>query len=242
MQGGPCAYPRNPNPERDIYAALLVDLKEWVSHGTEPPPSSYPLLAEHQLVPANADAMGFPRTAVLPDPDGMVNPLLVYDLGRDFHYNDVSGRIAAEPPTVISVIPQLVPRVNADGNEVGGIHTVQQDAALGTYLGWNVTTAGFVKGQLCSLAGSFIPFAATRAERELRGDPRLSLEERYGDQEGFGCAVQHAARELVAERLLLKAEAERMEQQAAESNVLPTAANSSATARAVAGKICIGEK
>jgi hypothetical protein len=186
--------------------------------------------------------MGFPRTAVLPDPDGLANPLLVYNLGPDFHYNDLSGSIAAEPPTVMSVIPQLVPRVNADGNEVGGIHTVQQDAALGTYLGWNVTTAGFVKGQLCSLSGSFIPFAATRAEREALGDPRLSIEERYGDQEGFQCAVQHAAKKLVAKRLLLEADAKRIEEQAAKSNVLPTAAHSSNSARAVAEKVCIGEK
>jgi hypothetical protein len=242
IRGGPCTYPTNPNPEDDIYAALLVDLKEWVSKSTEPPPSSYPRVSTNELVPANANTMGFPQTAVLPDPGGMANPLLVYDLGPDFHYDDLSGSIPEEPPTVMSVIPQLVPRVNADGNEVGGIHTVQQDASLGTYLGWNVTSAGFVKGQLCSLAGSFIPCAATRAEREALGDPRLSIEERYGDQEGFQCAVQRAARKLVAKRLLLEADAERIGEQAAKSNVLPTAAHSSSAARAVAEKICIGEK
>lgn len=238
IQGGPCAYPRNPNPEWNIYAALLVDLKEWVAKGTEPPPSSYPRLAAHELVPANADAMGFPRTGVLPNPDGMVNPLLVYNLGPDFLYNDLSGPVAAEPPSVVYVIPQLVPRVNADGNEIGGIHTVQQEAALGTYLGWNVTTAGFVKGQLCSLTGSFIPFATTRAERQELGDPRLSLEERYGDQEGFECVVKHAANDLLAKRLLLTTDADGVRNQASRSNVLPRAVNSSATARALGEKIC----
>ncbi|KAA6462011.1 hypothetical protein DYQ86_10300 [Acidobacteria bacterium AB60] len=238
IQGGPCAYPRNPNPEWEIYNALLADLKEWVAEGKEPPPSSYPRVAAHELVPASAEAMGYPQTAVLPDPDGMVNPLLVYDLGPGFRDNDLSGSLATQPPRVMTVIPPLVPRVDVDGNEVGGVHTVQQDAALGTYLGWNVTTAGFAKGQLCSLAGSFIPFAATRAEREANGDPRLSLEERYGDLDGFVCAVHRAAQRLIERRLLLKGDAERIEGDAARSQVLSAAANSSAAARAVAQKVC----
>ncbi len=33
----------------------------------------------------------------------------------------------------------LVPRVDADGNEVGGVPVVLTDAPLGTYLGWNIT-------------------------------------------------------------------------------------------------------
>lgn len=242
IAGGPCVYPTNPNPESDIYWALLAALKEWVADGKEPPPSSYPRLAEHELVPANADAMGFPRTAVLPNPDGMVNPLPVYDLGPGFNYNDVSGAVASEPPAVGMVIPNLVPRVDADGNETSGIHTVQQEAGLGTYLGWNVTAAGFSKGQLCSLAGSFVPFAATRGERDALGDPRLSLEERYGDQEGFECVVKHAAAGLVARRLLLDADAARILEQAGRSKVLPAAKNSSAEARLIGERVCAKAK
>lgn len=223
-------------------AALLVDLKQWIADGTEPPPSSYPKLADKELVPANAKSMGFPQTALLPNPDGMVNPLLIYDLGSDFHYNDLSGPIASQPPAVVGAVPPLVPRVNVDGNEIGGIHTVQQEAALGTFLGWNVTSAGFTKGQLCSLTGSFIPFATTRAERGALGDPRPSLEERYGDQEGFLCVVRHAAAELVKRRLLLAADAERMEAQASESKVLPAASDSSASARMLAKRICSAAK
>jgi hypothetical protein len=37
------------------------------------------------------------------------------------------------------VIPLKVPRVDADGNELGGVPTVLRDAPLGTYLGWNIT-------------------------------------------------------------------------------------------------------
>jgi len=238
IAGGPCVYPPNPNPEFEIYRALLADLKEWVAEGKEPPPSSYPQLGEHELVPANADAMGFPRTAVLPNPDGMVNPLLTYGLGPNFDSNDLSGALANEPPTVVGVVPQLVPRVDPDGNEIGGIHSVQQMAALGTYLGWNVTATGFAKGQLCSLAGSFIPFAATRAEREALGDPRLSLEERYGDQEGFECVVRRAAKGLVDRRLLLENDASRIVEEASRSRVLPDAKNASGEAKTIGERAC----
>ena len=48
-----------------------------------------------------------------------------------------------------------------------------------------------------------MPFARTRAEREAAGDPRPSLEERYGTQEGYVCAVRRAADRLVRDRYLL---------------------------------------
>jgi hypothetical protein len=54
--------------------------------------------------------------------------------------------------------------------------------------------------------GSFIPFARTKAEREKTGDPRLSLEERYGTKEAFLAKVQEAAKPLVKQRLLLESD------------------------------------
>src|SRR5262249_10550452 len=61
-------------------------------------------------------------------------------------------------------------------------------APLGTYMGWNIASAGFHQGQLCNYTGGWIPFARTRAERMANGDPRLSLEERYGDHAGYVAA------------------------------------------------------
>ena len=63
---------------------------------------------------------------------------------------------------------------------------------LGTYTGWNGTAAGFFKGQPCGggLTGGYIPFAKSKAERDAIGDPRPSLEERYGTQAGYICAVK----------------------------------------------------
>jgi hypothetical protein len=76
---------------------------------------------------------------------------------------------------------------------------------LGTYTGWNVYRAQ--PGELADRDGSLIPFARTRQEREAAGDPRPSLEERYGTREAYVAKVKAAAEALVAERLLLPADA-----------------------------------
>ena len=54
------------------------------------------------------------------------------------------------------------------------------------------------------MAGSYIPFAKTRAEREKSKDPRLSLEERYPSREAYIRRVQEAADKLARERYLLQ--------------------------------------
>ncbi len=38
-----------------------------------------------------------------------------------------------------------------------------------------------------------VPFAITQAERLANGDPRLSLQERYGTHDGYVAAVRAAA-------------------------------------------------
>ena len=68
--------------------------------------------------------------------------------------------------------------------------------------------------------GGFIPFAATRAERLANGDPRLSLEERYGTHARFVAKVREAADRLVAGRYLLKTDADRIVADAEASAVL----------------------
>ena len=90
-------------------------------------------------------------------------------------------------------------------------------APLGTYLGWNITASGFFKGQICGFSGGYMPFAITRAERTKSGDPRPSLEERYGTHEGYVCAAKRAAGALVRDRFLLQADADRMIEAAAKT-------------------------
>jgi hypothetical protein len=238
--GAACLLPTNPNPERDIDRALLVALKLWLVSGKEPPPSVYPTLAAGTLVPADAHSLGFPLAPMLPSPDAIANPLLVYDLGDRFRANDLSGIVTYRPSAIKLVVPATVPRVDADGNEVGGIHTVLQQAALGTYLGWNVTASGFNKGQYCSFQGSYVPFAKTKAERLATADTRLSLEERYGSQRGYACVAKRAAEDLQKRGLLLPEDAKATIEQAALSAVLPEDASVNDMDRKIADNVCKG--
>ena len=105
-------------------------------------------------------------------------------------------------------------------------------------LGWNVTASGFAKDRICGFSGGAVPFAKTRADRLAAGDPRLSIEERYGTLEGYVCTVRAAADRLVTDRLLLRADADRTIRQAQESNVLPRSSVSSPEARATETQLC----
>jgi len=215
-----CVLPANPNSEAETMRALTVALLDWVRTGKEPPPSRYPRLDRGELAPAAAVAAGFPRIPGAPSPANLVNMLADFDFGPGFHYADESGAISKQPPTVKQLLPTLVPRVDADGSDVGGVPSVLRQAALGSYLGWNPTARGFDKGQQCTLSGGYIPFAKTRVERMASGDPRLSLEERYRDHAGYVTAVKAAAEKAVSERFLLREDADKLIAQATASDVL----------------------
>ena len=217
---GACDLPANPNPQVEQMRALIVALTDWVTKNTAPPDSVYPRLDRGELVAPNHVTMGFPPIPGAPLPNNMINALLDYDFGSEFKYADLSGVMTMQPPIIKRVLPMLVPKVDADGNETSGIASPLHQAPLGTYLGWNVTRSGFYKGRACGFAGGFIPFAKTKAERLAAGDPRPSLEERYRDHAGYVSVVKAAAQRLAQQRFLLPEDAERLIRQAEESNVL----------------------
>lgn len=243
--------PGNPVTHDHTVNAIRVHFRDWVMHGTLPPDSLYPTLrgpkGERNLVDANKDAMGFPTIPVaaaqtilgvpgqgwrltVPEggPTGFINPVLDYDWGPDFNPTDGSGVPTNIPPPIKQVIRMLVPRVDADGNELGGVPVVLRDAPLGTYMGWNVTAASsvangprpFHQGQICDYVGGMIPFAKTKADRLLTGDPRPSLEERYKNHAGYVAAVKAAAANAVAKGFLLQADADLLASEADASKVL----------------------
>jgi hypothetical protein len=218
--------------------ALTVALIDWVVNGTPPPASRYPTLADGMLVPATRAATGFPLIPGVQFPENLVNAVLDYDFGPAFRYNDMSGVITRQPPPIKQVLPTLVPRVNQDGNEIAGVASVLHQAPLGTYLGWNIQASGFFKGQLCGFTGGYVPFAATKAERLQTNDPRLSLEERYGSQEGYVCVVRHAAEALVGERFLSREDADRTIAAAVRARVLPSGAEATPENRARGEEVC----
>ena len=91
---------------------------------------------------------------------------------------------------------------DSDGNELGGVPTVQRDAPLATYLGWNITSSGFHAGQVCNYVGGMVPFAVEDADK-VPGDPRPSLRARYGTHDGYVAAVRAAADNAACQGYLL---------------------------------------
>jgi len=215
-------FPANPVPFTETTNALRVHFRNWVMKGTPPPPSLWPTLKAGYLVDPTKKAMGFPSIPGVPAsaPTGLMNPLIDYDWGPNYKYVDASGAPTKIPPSIKQVFDGKAPRVDADGNELGGAPVVLVGAPLGTYLGWNVVADGFHAGQLCNYVGGMIPFAKTKAERLASGDPRLSLEERYQTHDGYVEAVKSAAAAAVAQGFLLPEDADALIKQAGASKVL----------------------
>jgi hypothetical protein len=204
----------NPVPSVALVNRMRVALREWVLHGTEPPASRWPLMRgaknERTLVEATKQAMGFPSGVPgIPDSiflaENFAFPILDYDWGPEFDEFNATGNPTNIPPPIKAVVKTMVPKVDADGNELGGVPTVLRDAPLGTYLGWNITagpgapgfnTANpqpFHKGQVCNYVGGMVPFARTKVQRLANNDPRPSLQERYSTHDGYVAAVKAAA-------------------------------------------------
>lgn len=111
----------------------------------------------------------------------------------------------------------MVSAVDADGNEIAGIRLPEQSVPLATYTGWNLFNAeSGPTHELSSMAGSFLPFPRTRAEREATGDPRPSIEERYESREQYLGLVAEAALDLIEAGYLLGADLPEMLKEAGE--------------------------
>ncbi len=212
----------NPLPHTETANAIRTHFRNWVMKNEAPPASRYPTLKSGFLVDATKDALGFPTIPGVPAsaPTGLINPVLDYDLGPDFNALDGSGAATLVPPAIKHVIAMKAPRVDADGNELGGVPVVLHEAPLGSYLGWNITAAGFHRGQECNYAGGMIPFAKTKQERLASGDPRLSLEERYVNHDGYVAAVEIATKKAEASGFLLADDAAALIRAAKDSDVL----------------------
>ncbi len=211
--GGPpqCKYPGSPNDARFVHRAAFDALDRWVTKNALPPPSKMPTLREGTLVSPKRDSR-FEQVQWPEIPDiiytGLVNRFELLDFGSGFRNEDVSGIITEHPPRRTGrEYPILVPQVDADGNDLGGIRSNLLLAPTATYTGFNERAAGYSEGGFCDNRGIVSPFPKTRAERLATGDSRLSLEERYTDHAGYVAAVRVAAEKLVADRYLLPEDA-----------------------------------
>ncbi len=194
---GEFRHPLNFAQQRWTLRALLIAMDDWVASGTAPPASRYPTLARGELV--RRESVRFPATA------SMALPAYMPGVWRlDFGPQFASAGVIAEPPRVGGPYPVLVPQVDADGNDRGGIPQVEVAVPLGTYTGWNVTVPALGDLRyLSGLTGSFEPFARTRDQRTRARDARPAIEERYRDRADYLARVGDAARALVRDRFML---------------------------------------
>lgn len=226
-----CNAKGNPTGYREATRALALHLQRWVADGRAPPSSRYASNADGTL--AEANAIGWPAVPGITFA-GTHNGLVRVDRGAQFVAADESGIMA--PPRVIAgaTYRVLLPKVDADGNELGGYPLPARRAPLGTYTGWSLRKAGFGEGDLCSLQGSFVPFARTEAERGAAQDPRPSLEARYGTEEGYQCALQRAVAAAQQDGMLLEEDVSRIRL----TSGLGSNADATPAARAIAQQRC----
>jgi hypothetical protein len=187
---GPCVNPRNPHSASPALRALLVAIEEWVRTGVPAPPSRVPSIADGTAISSD--------TVTMPAVLGFAPPPVANRISAPVDWVDPPARLDNFYGTRVCA-------VDADGNEIAGIRLPPIAVPLGTYTGWNAYRAQ--PCELCDRDGSLIPFARDKRERETTGDPRPSLEERYGNRDAYVARVKAAAEALVADRLLLPADA-----------------------------------
>ncbi|HYB70108.1 MAG TPA: alpha/beta hydrolase domain-containing protein [Candidatus Bathyarchaeia archaeon] len=174
-----------------LLRACLVSLDRWVVEGIEPPPSRHPRLDDGTAVPPARLAANFARIPNAHYPRHSVRP-------RRLDWTVL-------PPTPGAPFGTLVSAVDADGNETGGIILPELAVPVAAHTGWNLRHPDIGgTDQLLMFAGSTLPFARTRAEREATGDPRPSIAERYPSRAEYLERVRRAAEALAREGYLLQ--------------------------------------
>lgn len=214
---GVCLNDTNTTFHGPTMRALLGALDDWADKGIAPPPSNFARLEDGGLVSVSEYAALFPSIPGVAKP-GVVNGVNVLDYGPDF--GSTGGRLTVLPPKHGAAYAVRVPRPDRDGLDVAGVTPIEVAAPIATLTGWNLRAAGARAPHLCALAGSYIPFKATRLDRLRAGDPRLSLEERYRTHAGYVAAVKRAAKDLVRRRFLLPEDAAAYVRKAEDSDIL----------------------
>jgi hypothetical protein len=114
----------------------------------------------------------------------------------------------------------LFSAVDEVGNQIPGIRLPRVENPIGTYAGWNPRAAGHAENDLSANSGGWAPLAVTQEERQGTGDPRLSLEERYGTHGGWVSKVSRTATGLVRQGYLLPRDRDKIISEAAQQRLL----------------------
>ncbi|MDQ8731791.1 alpha/beta hydrolase domain-containing protein [Bradyrhizobium sp. LHD-71] len=195
---GPNANAVNWQSPLPAVRALLVAMEDWVVRGIAPPESHVPSIADGTAVD--------PATIRFPTAPDFALPC-VHGSNRTtpVDWIDPPGSPDNESGKADGAYVTLVSAVDPDGNEVAGIRLPPVAVPLATFTGWNVFRD--LPDEFADRDGSFVLFARTKAEREATADTRLSLAERYRSLDDYVSQVKACVDRLVADRLLLLADA-----------------------------------
>ena len=187
----------SPLPIRWFWRAMIANMNAWVQSGTVPPESRYPRIADGTLVP-----LAKLRFPALPGMTPPVSAAQGWDL--DFGPNWRGGILSEQPPVVGQPYPTLVPQVDADGNDLGGIRLPEITAPLATYTGWNLRDPSIgAPNERTAFLGSFVPLPRDAGEAAAGHDPRHPITSRYKSYEDFREQFQKTLDGLVHERYIL---------------------------------------
>jgi hypothetical protein len=192
---GICTNHQNVVSTVAFFRGTLTLMQKWLE-GNPPPPSLYPKRENGTLVPFETWRANFPTIpgTLLPREP---NRLFDVDYGADF---DTGAAAPADPAVDTSLkYAVLVPATDADGNDRAGLLAPMVQVPLGTYTGWNLRNRGYGYGALHDFSGSYIPFPETAEEREMTGDPRLAILERFSSPQEYTQAIRRVAEDLCAE-------------------------------------------
>lgn len=197
-------YHYNSLSYQPLVRAALVNLASWVRDGRTPPASKHPRRADGTAVPRDVALQSLEKIPGVRRQEPLT-PVGSFDYGQDA----TPWCITKFPPDFLGPYPDLVPAVDRDGNDLGGIRLPDLEAPLATYTGWNARHADIGgEGQPLVLAGATLPFPVTAAARRATGDPRPSIEERYESKEAFLAEIRQAAVELVRQGYMLEEDVE----------------------------------
>ncbi|WP_263359119.1 alpha/beta hydrolase domain-containing protein [Acidicapsa ligni] len=193
-----------PLPIRWFWRAMIANMDAWVRSGTMPPESRYPKIADGTLVPIAK--LAFPAIPGVRVPDSNSQG---WDL--DFGPAWRQGILSKQPPRVVAAYAALVPRVDADGNDLGGIRLPEIVAPLATYTGWNLRSAATgAPGARTAFLGSFLPLPRNANEAARQQDSRKPIEDRYKSYDEYRGRFKTSLAELVRERYILAEDSDRL--------------------------------
>ena len=193
--------PPNPNVYQPFLETLFLAMDRWVTDGAPPPPSMHPRIADGTLAGWQADEAGWTPIAGVRYPTAIQQPDHL-DYGEEFA---TKRRIDKHPPVrSVKRYGVRVPALDEDNNEIGVLRMPTVVAPVATFTGWNLRNPAIgAPDAPLGLAGGYLAFPPTKADREAAGDPRLSVQERYGSFEEYRARIMRAAEALVAEGYLL---------------------------------------